>query len=113
MTLDPRRSARAVHPWPARAEVWEMSGTGPRSGPAGATAPARRKARKPSERSERPASEGSEKSLSTEVWEMSGTGPRSGPAGATAPARPRRRAARRVSQASGASARRLREVKRV
>ena len=31
--------------------------TGPRSGPAGATAPARRKARKPSERSERPAPE--------------------------------------------------------
>ena len=38
-----------------------MSGTGPRSGPAGATAPARRKARKPSERSERPASEGKQK----------------------------------------------------
>ena len=37
-----------------------MSGTGPRSGPAGATAPARRKARKPSERSERPALEGNE-----------------------------------------------------
>ena len=41
----------------------EMSGTGPRSGPAGATAPARRKARKPSERSERPALEGNEQSL--------------------------------------------------
>ena len=40
-----------------------MSGTGPRSGPAGATAPARRKARKPSERSERPAPEGYKKSL--------------------------------------------------
>ena len=41
-----------------------MSGTGPRSGPAGATAPARRKARKPSERSERPAPEGKKKSPS-------------------------------------------------
>ena len=44
--------------------MWEMSGTGPRSGPAGATAPARRKARKPSERSERPALEGNEQSAS-------------------------------------------------
>ncbi len=41
-------------------QEWDMSGTGPRSGSAGATAPARRKARKPSERSERPASEGNE-----------------------------------------------------
>ena len=40
------------------------------------------------------------------MWEMSGTGPRSGPAGATAPARRKAR-----SQASGASARRLREKK--
>ena len=40
--------------------------------------------------------------------EPSGTGPRSGPAGATAPAR-----RRRESQASGASARRLRESNRV
>ena len=53
-----------------------MSGTGPRSGPAGATAPARRKKRpgrrdragapqgaEPSERSERPAPEGKKKSL--------------------------------------------------
>ena len=39
--------------------------TGSRSGPAGATAPARREARKPSERSERPALEGYEQSLST------------------------------------------------
>ena len=39
------------------------------------------------------------------MWEMSGTGPRSGPAGATAPARRKAR-----SQASGASARRLREI---
>ena len=39
-------------------KVREMSGTGLRSGPAGATASARRKARKPSERSERPAIEG-------------------------------------------------------
>ena len=67
---------------------WEMSGTGPHSGPAGATAPAHRRAPK--------------------ALEMSGTGPRSGPAGATAPAR-----RRRESQASGASARRLREMKRV
>ena len=43
---------------PAPATVCEVSGTGPQSGPAGATAPARRKARKPSERSERPALEG-------------------------------------------------------
>ena len=42
------------------------------------------------------------------VREMSGTGPRSGPAGATAPARRKAR-----SQASGASARRLRENKRL
>ena len=41
------------------------------------------------------------------VREMSGTGPRSGPAGATAPARRKVR-----SQASGASARRLRENKK-
>ena len=39
--------------------------------------------------------------------EMSGTGPRSGPAGVTAPARRKAR-----SQASGASARRLREHKK-
>ena len=38
----------------------------------------------------------------------SGTGPRSGPAGATAPARRKAR-----SQVSGASARRLRENKRL
>ncbi len=31
---------------PAAHEGWDVSGTGPRSGPAGATAPARRKARK-------------------------------------------------------------------
>ena len=62
--------------------------TGPRSGPAGATAPAHRRAPK--------------------ALEMSGTGPRSGPAGATAPARRKAR-----SQASGASARRLRENKRL
>ena len=43
---------------PGASQMREMSGTGPRSGPAGATAPARRKARKPSERSERPALEG-------------------------------------------------------
>ena len=43
--------------------VREMSGTGPRSGPAGAAAPARRKARKPSERSERPALEGKQKNF--------------------------------------------------
>ena len=42
------------------------------------------------------------------VHETSGTGPRSGPAGATAPARRKAR-----SQASGASARRLRESNRV
>ena len=48
------RPARA----PGDPKVHETSGTGPRSGPAGATAPARRKARKPSERSERPAPEG-------------------------------------------------------
>ena len=41
-------------------------------------------------------------------WEVSGTGPRSGSAGATAPARRKAR-----SQASGASARRLREMNRV
>ena len=45
----------------AAPEAREMSGTGPRSGPAGATAPARRQARKPSERSERPALEGKKK----------------------------------------------------
>ena len=80
-----------------------MSGTGPRSGPAGATAPA-----------------------INGVRDVNGTGPRSGPAGVTArragwrdraaqrPAgatAPARRKAR--SQASGASARRLREDKRV
>ena len=42
------------------------------------------------------------------VGDVSGTGPRSGPAGATAPARRKAR-----SQASGASARRLREMNRV
>ena len=42
------------------------------------------------------------------VWDVNGTGPRSGPAGATAPARRQAR-----SQASGASARRLREMNRV
>ena len=46
---------------PARPKVWDVSGTGPRGGPAGATAPARRKARKPSERSERPAPEGKQR----------------------------------------------------
>ena len=50
-------------------------------------------------RSERPAVNG--------VWDVSGTGP-PGPAGATAPARRKAR-----SQASGASARRLREMNRV
>ena len=86
-----------------------MSGTGPHSGPAGATAPARRKARKPSERSERPAPEGYEQDhpAARGVWGVSGTGPRSGPAGATAPVR-----RRRESQASGASARRLRDMKK-
>ena len=47
----------------------------------------------------------SERPAAHEGWDVSGTGPRSGPAGATAPARRKAR-----SQASGASARRLREM---
>ena len=36
------RQGGPQHEPPAAHGVWEMSGTGPRSGPAGATAPARR-----------------------------------------------------------------------
>ena len=57
---------------------------------------------------ERPAIEGKQRSApgGLKVGNVNGTGPRSGPAGATAPARRKAR-----SQASGASARRLRENK--
>ena len=71
--------------------------TGTRSGPAGATAPARRKARsQASEASARRLREMKTHPAAHGVRETSGTGPHSGPAGATAPAR--RRAARRVAK---------------
>ena len=78
-----------------------MSGTGPRSGPAGATAPARRKARSQasgaSARRLRERKNAERAPGTPEAGEMGGTGPRSGPAGATAPAR---RKARKPSERS-------------
>ena len=94
---------------PGGPQVWEMSGTGPRSGPAGATAPARRKARSQvsGANARRLREMNKARPAAHEMWETSGTGPRSGPAGATAPARRKAR-----SQVSGANARRLREMKK-